>query len=302
MPLTTGRGWIKFHRVNRIDAGKFGMREAATAALAVLTLSWNSCANSPSTTGPGPVTGLKMTIALETPVMASLIDRVTLTLRYDTTTVAPITLHYADGIVHDTVAVNPGEAVTFILRALDAGGRTLYQDRQGPMAISGGTQLLLHFLLRPVVLMLRAGPLIQDVSLATDGLVQVFVDVYNVDSLYGAAFRLHYDPTVLEFSSVQDGDFLTGPGVEIIALSIRDSADFVTYSVARKRKDDNQPRGVHGNGRLATFYFGKKRAGSSAMTLDPATAQLLGRRGNLYPIYPDVVLESATVHVTASGQ
>lgn len=262
----------------------------------------SGCGDSP--TGGGGSVALKMNVQLETPVLASQIEVVTLTIRYGSLPpVGPDTLNFADGAIDDTVSVAPGDTVTFILRALDGAGLVLYEGREGPRMVQAGSTLSLNILLRPAVLMLRAGPLHQDVELPGQNLVEVTVDIYNVDSLFGASFRVHYDTTVLEFDNVTEGTFLKGTSVQnpipTLAILLKDSSDFVAYSVTRLRQAGAPLPGVSTEttpGRLATLRFSKKRAGTSDITFEP-TAQLVNPSGHLVRNHTSLVLESATVRI-----
>lgn len=273
---------------------------AATCALCLMSvLGMSGCGDSP--TGSGGDVALKLTVELETPSLASRIEVVTLTIRYGSLPpVGPDTLNYADGRISDTVSVAPGDTVTFILRALDADGLVLYEGRDGPRQVRAGVTLPITILLRPAVLMLRAGPLFQEVDLAGQSLIEVFVDAYNVDSLFGASFRAHYDTTVLDFVSITEGSFLRANGaVATLALLLKDSADFVAYSVTRVRQSSFQVPGISTAttpGRLATLRFSKKKVGTSQITFEP-TAQLLDPNGRLVRNHANLVLESATVRI-----
>lgn len=269
------------------------------AVLATVTLILVGCSDSPTSSG-GPV-ALKLNVELETPTLASQIEVVTLTIRYGSLPpVGPDTLNFSDGVINDTVSVVPGDTVTFILRALNGAGLVLYEGRDGPRQVQPGSTLSLNISMRPAVLMLRAGPLFQEIELPGQGLIEVTIDVYNVDSLFGASFRVHYDPTVLEFVGITEGTFLKGVGVQTLAILLKDSADFVAYSVTRVRQSSFAVPGVNATttpGRLATLRFNKLRAGESDITFE-STAQLVDPLGRPVRNHASLVLESATVRIT----
>jgi hypothetical protein len=258
------------------------------------------CGDTP--TGGGGDVALKLSVELETPTLASQIAVVTLTIRYGSLPpVGPDTLNYADGRINDTVSVAPGDTVTFILRALDGEGLVLYEGRDGPRQVRAGATIPITILLRPAVLMLRAGPLFQEVELVGQTLVEINVDAYNVDSLFGASFRAHYDTTILDFVSVTEGNFLRANGaISTLAILLKDSAGFVAYSVTRVRQSSFQVPGASTTttpGRLATLRFSKKKVGTSQISFAP-TAQLLGPNGSPVRNHANLVLESATVRIT----
>ncbi len=268
--------------------------------LVLLVLSICGCGESPNS---GGAVALKFNIQLETPSLASQVEVVTLTIRYGGgTPIGPDTLNYEDGVIDDTLSVVPGDSVVFILRALNGTGLVLYEGRDTVGVVQPGSTLTIDITLRPAVLMLRAGPLIQEVELPEQSLIDVFVDVYNVDSLFGASFRAHYDTTILEFAGVVEGDFLKSAGpppISTFAFLIKDSADFVAYSVTRLRESSFSVPGVSTGttpGRLATLRFSKKRVGTSEITFAP-TAQLVDPNGRLVRNHGSIVLEPATVRI-----
>jgi hypothetical protein len=268
--------------------------------LVLLALSICGCGESPNS---GGAVALKLNVQLETPSLASQVEVVTLTIRYGGgAPIGPDTLNFEDGVVDDTLSVAPGDSVVFILRALSGTGLVLYEGRDTVGVVQPGSTLTVDIILRPAVLMLRAGPLIQEVELAEQSLVDVFVDIYNVDSLYGASFRAHYDTTVLDFAGVIEGDFLKSAGpppISTLAFLLKDSADFIAYSVTRLREPSFQVPGVSTGttpGRLATLRFSKKRAGTSEITFAP-TAQLVDPNGRLVRNHGSIVLEPATVRI-----
>lgn len=279
------------------------LKSMSLAMMSVAGLFAFGCGDSPTGTGGG--VALKLNVQLETASMASQIEVVTLTIRYGSLPpVGPDTLNFSDGVINDTVSVAPGDTVTFILRALNGTGLVLYEGRDGPRPVQAGSTLSLNILLRPAILMLRAGPLFQEIELPGQDQIEVNVDVYNVDSLFGASFRAHYDTSVLEFASVTEGNFLRGPSaqnpVPTLAILLRDSADFVAYSVTRLRQSSVALPGVSTSttpGRLATLRFNKRRAGTSEITFEP-TAQLVDPNGRMVRNHANLVLESATVRIT----
>ncbi|MEW5701125.1 MAG: cohesin domain-containing protein [Candidatus Zixiibacteriota bacterium] len=278
------------------------MRCTFCIAAALLTcVAIVGCGDTP--TGPDPGVALKLNIALETPALASRVRVVTLTVRYANSLVPDRidTLRFVDGEVRDTISIVPADSVLFILRALDQGGVLLYEGSAARHVVPG-SRLEVSILLRPAVLMLRVGPMFQTTTLSTENLVGVYIDVYNVDSLFGAAFRVRYDTTILRFAGATGGDFLRGtgsPGLPLLEF-VKDTLDFVAYSVSRMREPSGAvPPGVSTDtlpGRLVSFTFAKVGAGTSELTLD-ATAVLQDRYGKPVTGHQALVLESATVRV-----
>lgn len=257
-----------------------------------------------SGTGPGGTVALKLNVENEAPGLASLVETVTLTISYGSASLAPDTLGIVNGVLNDTISVVPGDSMLFVLRAYDATGRQLYEGRQGPVDVGPGATLTLNILLRPTVPMLRAAPFFQSVQLETESLVAIDVDVYNIDSLFGAAFRVQYDTTVLDFSAAVEGEFLKGVGTPAptLAIVLKDSIGFVAYAITRQNTPSVRLPGSSAGrdpGRLATFVFAKKRAGTASITFNPATVRLDRPNGEKVLNHDNLVLESATVRVVA---
>jgi len=253
------------------------------------------------TTGPIPSAQVKLGFHLQSADLASLVDLVTLTMTYpDSSIVLTIPLD-DNGEIHDTLVVPPADAIVFTLRALDNEGRLLYIGSQ-TRSVAPGQQVEINILLlpNPELLMLRAGPLFQSALLQTEEMISVYVDVHNVDSLFGAAFRIRYDTLVLRFSHAEEGDFVRGdPPVPTLAIVLKDTLNFVAYDVTRLNQTGVPRAGVSGSGRLATFFFSKRRVGSTALTIDPRTVSLTRPDANGSPVnrFASLALESATVEV-----
>ncbi len=295
--VLTGR--YPWREIGRVMAGIWHASPAGRATgLLLLSLWLLGCGDSP--TGGGGAVALKLNVSLETPSLASRIEVVTLTVRYGAVPVGPDTLNFKDGVIDDTVSVAPGDTVTFVLRALDGDGLVLYEGRDGPRQVQPGATLTLNIVLRPALLMLRAAPLYQEVDLAGQGLVDIDIGVYNVDSLFGAAFRIDYDTTVLDFVAATEGNFLRGASgtVPTWALVLKDSADVVAYAVTRLQQSAPLVGISTGTtpGHLATFRFSKRRAGTTPIALR-AGAQLVDHHGAPVRNHALLVLEPATVRV-----
>ncbi len=252
-------------------------------------------------TAPTPPAQLKMGFRLASSDLASLITTVTLEMRFfppDSSVTR--TLNLINGEVHDTISVGPADSIMFALRAFDAQGNLLYIGRQ-TRVVRSGEQVEVNILLspNPELLMLRVGPFHQSSPIGTED--SVYVDVYNVDSLYGAAFRIRYDTLVLTFSHAAEGDFVRGtPPVATFSGVIKDTLDYVAYFVTRVRGSQGIPTGVSTfgrPGRLATFFFTKRGTGTSPVTIDRKTVALTRPDGRPVNKFDTIVLEPATVNV-----
>lgn len=266
---------------------------------ALLTVA--GCSNSTGPTGPAQV---KMGFTLSSSELASAVEVVTLEILYPNDATDLDTLHLVAGEINDTITVSAGQQLTFTLRAYSGSGILLYQGSASETPGTGQT-IEVNILLEPVadILMLRAGPLFQSSSIGTGGSVDVFVDIYNVDSLFGSAFRIDYDTTVLRFTGATEGDFLRGdPPVPTLGGVVKDSLNYVAYAVTRVRQGGTLPPGVTGSGRLALLHFARVGVGTTAISFESNLVGLQRPSGDPVERSAALILESATVQVVGASQ
>jgi hypothetical protein len=271
---------------------------AVTVIVAVLCLA--GCTD--NAVGPNDTARLKMGFDLTSNELASAVEVVTLTLTYPDTVIVD-TLNLVDGEINDTITVPAAPSVNFTLRAFTAGGTLLYQGGTTE-AVVAGEVVEVNIQLTPVasILMLRVGPIYQGAASGTTAPAEVFVDIHNVQSLFGAAFRLVYDTTVLRFNSAVRGDFIRGdPVVPTLEGVIKDTLDYVAYAATRIRDGGTLPPSVSGSGRIATFRFDRVAVGSTSITILPETVSLERADGQPVSNISGLILESATVEVTQAG-
>ena len=278
--------------ISRIPTGIF-----LTLALALIVA---GCGNS---TGPTLPAQVKMGFTLASTELASAVELVTLEITYPDGGTDLDTLNLVEGQINDTLSVPSGQELTFTLRAYSGGGVLLYEGSDTATPSTGQT-VEINILLTPVddILMLRAGPLFQSGSLS-GGTVDVFVDVYNVDSLFGSAFRVDYDTTVLRFTGATEGTFLRGsPPYPTLGGVIKDSLNYVAYALTRVRDGGGTlAPGVNGSGRLTVLHFARVGVGTSAITFESAHVALQRPSGELVERSASLILESATVQVVGSN-
>lgn len=266
-------------------------------AIAIMAV---GCSNS---TGPSRPAQVKMGFTLSSPELASAVDLVTLEILYPDGAIDLDTLNLIDGEINDTITVGAGQQLTFTLRAYSGGGVLLYQGSDSETPGTGKT-IEVNILLTPVadILMLRAGPLFQSSSIGAGGSVDVFVDIYNVDSLFGSAFRIDYDTTILRFAGATEGDFLRGdPPVQTLGGVVKDSLNYVAYALTRVRQGGILPPGVSGSGRLALLHFTRVGVGTTALRFESSLVGLQRPSGEPVERSASLILESATVQVVGNS-
>lgn len=264
----------------------------------VFTIGLAGCTS--QSTNPHPNALVKLGFTLESSDLATLVDYVTLDVLIGETTIQSDTLDVVDGAVTDSVTLVPDQTVTIILRAFSANDVLLYTG-DTTFVVPATERFPVDILLSPPpdLLMLRAGPLYQAANLEGDT-IQVFVDVHNVTGLFGAAFRLRYNPDSLNFIGATEGPFVSADGDVATLAGVLDQTapGIIPYFVTRLRNQDGTtPSGVTGTGRLATFRFTPILAGPNYLTIGAATVKMTQPNGDNVPLFNNLVLESATVDV-----
>ena len=158
----------------------------------VFTIGFAGCQS--QSTDPGPNALVKLGFELESNDLATLVELVTMTVEFEETVIDVDTLELVDGVVTDSIVLVPDQTITITLRAysgLRDGVRILLYVGEETFVVPTAESFPVDILLAPPpgLLMLRAGPLYQSADLDGDT-VEVFVDIHNVTSLFGAAFRL----------------------------------------------------------------------------------------------------------------
>ncbi|HUU46888.1 MAG TPA: cohesin domain-containing protein [Acidobacteriota bacterium] len=280
----------------------------ALSALVVAALVAAGCGLSDRSTAPAAPAALRLALSFGEEGAATSIDSVDLVIRHPEGDSTVEVLRLDKGTVRDTVFIEPGDSLTFVLRAFGADGRLLYIGSAGPMNVPSGAPVRVEILLEPAILMLRPGPMYQESRLGSSGTVTVYVDVHKVDSLFGASFRLTWDPSILQLRNAVEGDFLQNSEAEIPTIffvETNNELGFAACGVTRGGSPNVFIPGVSGSGCLATFQFDKVGVGLSPIQF--ATEQRVGPRltkpdGGFVDGFEGLFLESATVRVVDGGR
>jgi hypothetical protein len=112
----------------------------------------------------------------------------------------------------------------------------------------------------------------------SDDAFTVRLDAEDIESLGAFEFRLSYNPEILEYVSVNRGDFISSTEREVVCQDPEVEAAAVTLRCVSLGEN---PPGASGNGTLALIEFRPLKAGTSQLTLDDV--QLLRPEGNPFP-------------------
>src|SRR3989344_2911254 len=103
-----------------------------------------------------------------------------------------------------------------------------------------------------------------NVNVAPGSQFTVTVQVGSVTDLFGAAFDLMFNPTVLSFASAQKGIFLEQGAETSLLTAVNPPGDLIVgYS---RLAVDGVPTGVNGSGNLMTLTVNALVAGTSGLT------------------------------------
>ena len=96
--------------------------------------------------------------------------------------------------------------------------------------------------------------------------VELTVEIRGAEDLAAYQFTLNYPPTLLDYRSIEVGDFLGGTGRTVRSFPPVVENGRVTFVVI----SSNDGPGVSGDGVLATLHFATAEAGQAGISLDEA--------------------------------
>lgn len=246
-----------------------------------------SCSTLPSGQEPG------VDVTLDVPLQAAsgleqLVEEVLLRVYAEDMDVDSVhRIRVVEGRVSRTIEVPPGPDRIFEMSAVDADGRVLYFGAD-TVSISQALDVEVNIVMMPVILLMRMSPRYQDVPVGAQCTVDIHI--FNVDSLYGAAFKLVYNPSEIRIDDFEEGGFLgTGAGVLFESFVETDSpidpyVDSVAVSYTRTR--DVYSEGISGSGLLATIHLTPLESGASeiALSIHPEQALIKLQDGDFAPV------------------
>lgn len=265
---------------------KFGRSLYAVVGCCLL-IGITSCSKSPSRS----TDGARIDLALQFPAVAqqlNLIETVDLLIHAVDMDTIKQTLPVVEGGVETTLDVPPGPDRVFEMIAADSNGRTIYYGSD-TVTITQGIDQTVHILMEPSVLLLKASPGYQEFTVGSSGSIDIYI--FEVDSLFGAAFRLYYDPSRIRLDAATKGDFL---GEQVIWFPNFEE-NYLAVGVSR-RTPDTGPVGVSGSGVLATVDFTVLASGTIPIRIavESETA-LINPRGEPVERFEELALDGATV-------
>jgi len=191
-----------------------------------------------------------------------------------------------------TVPAGTTERV-FMLEAKNSGGKTLYSGSDSANVEAGKTATI-NITLVPAVLMIKMTPRYQDAQ--QNEIVNLNIEVYHVDSLFGASFRIEFDSNQLEYLSTDfPGQQAIMGTPESVIFFDTSGTDYVAVSITRMYPDTM----VSGSGALAQLRFRAISPGTTKLTFAPTTLRLVQKDGQRIPGFDSCVVDEAICVVTS---
>ncbi len=200
-------------------------------------------------------------------------------------------LDIIDGVATITIDVPIGEARTFEMTAFNSTDVALYRGSSIADVFAGSTTEV-DIKLEPLVPMIRVSPMFSQAS--GDIAKNISIFVHNVDSLFGASFRLEYDTALVEVVTVTAGNVFAGEDA-LFFTQTRPGYVAVAYTI----KGNQAAQGVSNDGTIAVISLAPKAAGTSLLRIPPETLSLIDWQGNLLPREGILYIEEGEIRIDA---
>ncbi len=200
-------------------------------------------------------------------------------------------LDIIDGVATITIDVPIGEARTFEMTAFNNTDVALYRGSTIADVFAGSTTEV-DIIMAPLVPMIRVSPMFSQTSGETEQTISVFV--HNIDSLFGASFRLEYDTALVEAVTVTAGNIFTGEEA-LFFTQTRPGYVAVAYTI----QGNQSAQGVSNDGTIAVINLAPKAVGTSFLRIPAATLSLIDWQGNLLPREGILFIEEGEIRIDA---
>lgn len=253
--------------------------------------------NPPTRSGATKMVPVALRVSLEQSPRLDTISSLVLTVTADDMETVRETITIHNNSFADTLSVPAGTAVRhFVLEAKNSSGRTLYKG-SASAKVAAGTTTTINITLVPAVLMIKMTPRYQSVH--KDESFNLSVGVYNVDSLFGASFRIEFDNSRLRYigTNLPSPPGILGPQDAVIFFDTSGS-DYVAVAITKKYPAIPES----GSGALAQLQFRAISTGTAKLTFAQKTLSLVDQDGKKIPGFDSLVMDEATVeiqHITA---
>ncbi|MGB5105523.1 MAG: cohesin domain-containing protein [Candidatus Zixiibacteriota bacterium] len=201
------------------------------------------------------------------------------------------TVDIVDGAATIILDVPIGEDRTFAMTAFDAESVALYSGSTIADVLAGQVTEV-NIRLEPLVAMIRVSPMFTETDTDTQKPIRIFV--HNVDSLFGASFRLEYDTNIVAVASVTEGNIF-GDRETLFFTQQRPGYVAVAFTLL----GNQSPQGVSSDGTLAVIQLTPRLAGTTALAIPQNTLNLIDWQSNTLPRQGVLYIEEGEIRVDA---
>lgn len=219
------------------------------------------------------------------------ITTIVLTVSGDDIETSTHDLAISDGVATITIEVPIGLARKFEMTAFDDADVALYRGSSVTDVFAGATTEV-DIKMEPLVPMIRVSPMFSRASGETVRTISVFV--HNIDSLFGASFRLEYDTALVEPVSVTAGNVFAGNDA-LFFTQTRPGYVAVAYTI----KGNQLAQGVSVDGTIAVITFAPRAVGTSFLRIPEETLSLIDWQSGLLPRQGVLYIEEGEIRVDA---
>ncbi len=265
-------------------------RIALSAAALALLLVIASCSTSPT----GQSNDVVVRASLKQLGVGTSVARVVLDVSSESGYEETLESTLEDGLVTFRVEDIPiGEPINFVMSAFNAQNVLLYSGEQTE-SFSPGDDATIDILLLPQVPLARVTPVYSRINGAS-GSSTINVIVSNVDDIFGASFRIEFNPNIVQIGDVEEGSLFDGS--ETLFLS-RVESNYVAVAITLQGSGSAQ--GIDGGGVIASIeLLPGSSLGASALTINPETLRLVDWQGNTLPTSGSLYIDNGEVEVIA---
>ena len=248
--------------------------------------------NSPTRTGAPELAPVALKVSLEQSPQLDPVSYLVLTVTARDMDTIRKTIQVHNSSFEDTLTVPLGaEPRVFVLEAKSSEDKTLYEGCD-TVEIVGGQTVTVEIELLPAVLMIKLTPRYSHVQ--QDSVFNLDVEVYDVDSLFGASFRIEFNSNLLEClgADTVGPQGIMGAGDSFIFFDTT-GTDYVAVSITKKYPAVP----VSGSGSLARLNFRALSTGTGDLAFSDETLKLVRADGSSIPYRDSLVADQAIVDI-----
>lgn len=249
--------------------------------------------NSPTRTGAPELAPVALKVSLEQSPQLDPVSYLVLTVTASDMDTIRKTIQVHNSSFEDTLTVTTSdEPRVFMLEAKSEEGKTLYAGSD-TVEVAGGGIVEVKIDLLPAILMIKLTPRCTTmVEVGTD--FDLKVEVYNVDSLFGASFRIEFDESLLECQGAYPPGAQEIMGTEGSFIFFDTTGTgYVAVSITKKSLAES----VDGSGALAQLSFRALSSGTASLTFSGETLKLVQFDGSSIPKRDSLVVDQAIVDI-----